>query len=456
MDRAISVTGALCDKIVATQFESLTPEAISAAKRLVLDGLAVAVAGSHERAITILADYYQEQGAKPIAAVLGFDFRTSPVMAAALNGSAMHVLDFEPMWTPSNHALSTTLPAILALTESHSVNGRDIITALVKGCEIQGLIRYASHQLEFKAVQFHPPGLVGPMSSAVAAAHILKLDQSQLANALGIASSRTGAVLGNIGTMTKSTHCGQAAALGLESALLAERGFTGNPETFDAPQGYAKTFFGETFQSDDLLTFGPPYRIVKPGYALKMFPSQYGTHFVITAGLNIRNKIPSPDAIRSVHLLCANTPYTNRPRPTSGLDGKFSFQYTLACALLDGRVGIDTFTDEAVQRPAIQDLLGKITVEMSPDIPARFDSLHVEVTITLTDGTTLYTRCDGPLGSWRAEPVTDDAFFAKARDCLSTRFDSQAVERVVELAADLERLDATGVRELIGIVAKSR
>ena len=65
-------------------------------------------------------------------------FRTAPTLAAALNGPSMHVLDFEPIWTPSNHALSTTLPAILALAETRDVSGREVIIGLVKDIELQG------------------------------------------------------------------------------------------------------------------------------------------------------------------------------------------------------------------------------------------------------------------------------------------------------------------------------
>jgi 2-methylcitrate dehydratase PrpD len=65
--------------------------------------------------------------------------------SALLNGPSMHVLDFEPMWTPSNHALFTTLPAILALAETRGVSGREVITALVKDIELQGWVRHAGH-----------------------------------------------------------------------------------------------------------------------------------------------------------------------------------------------------------------------------------------------------------------------------------------------------------------------
>ena len=129
----MTTTPELCEKIVATSYDTLTPEAIALARRLVLDGIAIALAGTDEEAIGLLAEHYRGMGAREDAVVLGLGFRTAPTLAAALNGASMHVLDFEPMWTPSNHALSTTLPAILALADTRPVSGRDIITALVKG-----------------------------------------------------------------------------------------------------------------------------------------------------------------------------------------------------------------------------------------------------------------------------------------------------------------------------------
>lgn len=448
----MSVTAELCQKIVATTWESLTQEAIAAARRLVLDGLAIAVAGTEEDTIQILAEHYRDFGARGDATAIGFGFRTSPLWAAALNGAAMHVLDFEPMWTPSNHALSTSLPAILALAETRDITGRDLIAALVKGIELQGWIRFAGHLYETGGIRFHPPALVGPMGSAVAAGHVLGLTPGQLANALGIASSRCGGMAANIGTMTKSTHCGHAAMHGLESALLASKGFTGNPEPFEAFNGYGRMMFGETFEPKDLLNFGPPFRIVQPGYAMKMFPSQYGTHFAITAGLTLHPQVPDPAAIRAVTLTTPVMQYVNRPRPDTGLAGKFSLQYTFASGLLRGGVKIDTFTDEEVEKPDMLALLGKITMNMSPDIPARFDKMWLEARIEMNDGQILHTRCNGPRGIWGSPPISQEEHLAKVRDCLTRRMPAAKAEAVIALASRVETLDPAGVRDLLGLV----
>ena len=102
----MTITRKLCEKIVATTVDQMGEAAIAKARQLVLDGVAVAVAGARiEEAPKILAEYLRGQGSKPECAALGFGFRLAPVPAALINATSMHVLDFEPMWTPATHAL---------------------------------------------------------------------------------------------------------------------------------------------------------------------------------------------------------------------------------------------------------------------------------------------------------------------------------------------------------------
>jgi 2-methylcitrate dehydratase PrpD len=447
-----NVTSELSAKIAATRFEDLPPAAVAAGRQLVADGLAIAMAGCDDAAIRILAAYYRAAEARADAPVFGHGFRTIPAMAAAVNGAAMHVLDFEPMWKPANHALSPTLPVILALASIRPVDGRMLVTALVKGLEIQGLIRDASGQYEHLDASFHPPGLVGPFGAAIAASHVLGFDAAQVANVLGIAGSRAGGLHANVGTMTKATHCGLAGAAGLDAALLTERGFSGNRETFDAPRGFSRTFFRDKFDHAKLLRFGPPFRVIDPGYALKMFPSHYGTHFAITAALELFPRIASAEAIRSILIVTPEFININRPRPESGLSGKFSFQYTVAVALLDGAVGVAAFSDERVNDPRIAALLDKTQLTMSPDIPARFDAMHVVVSVELADGRKLTARCDGPRGIWGGAPVDAQAHRKKVVNCLGTRLSPPRIERVVEIAGRIERSTAEEIREIVTIM----
>lgn len=452
----MNVTETLCHTLTRTTFATLASDVVAVAKRIILDGIAVAVAGSIEDGPRIAAEHVKSLGGTPVSTIFGAGFKTSPVSAASVNGIAMHVLDYEPMWSPPTHATSPTLPAILALAEMEQASGPDVITAFVKGCEVQGRIRLASQQHTPALLKYHPPGVVGVMGSAVASGHILKLDQHQLQNALGTAASRAGGIMANVGTMTKATHCGWAAAAGLDATLLARRGFTGNTEIFEAPNGYMEVFFGEGFDVSAFLDFGRPYRLVEPGFAIKLFPSQYATHFAITVGLDLHQQMNDSDNIAAVQLTTPVMPYVDRSAPQTGLEGKFSFQYTLAAAVLDGAVTIKTFSDERRFRSDMLALLPKVTLVQSDTIPGQLEKMWVEATVTLNDGRTLNARCNGPKGFWGLPPLEREEHLVKVRGCLRTRLSQEDTERCIELVETLETLDAAAVQELIALAGGMR
>jgi aconitate decarboxylase len=293
---------------------------------------------------------------------------------------------------------------------------------------------------------------VGPIGAAVAAAHLLKLDAMALANAIGIATSRCGSLTSNTGTMTKSTHCGYAASLGLESALLAANGFTGDDKAFDSASGYAAIFLPPQFDREMLLSFGPPFRLVDPGFTLKIFPCKFTTHYGITAALAARRRIPSADAIRAVRMLAPVVPTADRPHPKTGLEGKFSMQYTLAAALLDGAVTLTSFTDERLHRRDMQTLLGKISVTMTPEITTEYNAgRYVDLEVELADGTIIRERCERPRGSWGAEPISEAEHLVKVRACLTGSLAPAAIDECLELGSRFERLDGNSVRRMLAL-----
>jgi aconitate decarboxylase len=427
---------------------------VDVAKVVILDSLSVTLAGSMEPAARIVADYVREMGGTSQCSAFGQGFQTSPVMAAFANGVAGHVLDYEVMWHPATHATSPTLPGILALAESRQASGREVITALVTGFEVQGRIRVASADLDLRG--FHPPGLVGVMGSAAAASVMLGLSADQVRMALGIAASRAGTVSANTGTMTKSTHCGNAGRMGLEAALLAAKGFTGHPEIFEHPTGYAAVLFGPGFEMEAVTQdFGNPYRMVDPGVGIKKHPSQFGTHRGIDAALELRQTYGvDPAKIMAVHIETPVMPYTGRSSPQTGLEGKFSFQYTVASALLDGGITIDTFTDEKLRREELQALLARTQVTMSPDIPANFDEMWITVRVLMSDGTAHTVRCDRPRGIW-GNPLTREERLTKVRQCAARVLPDEAVEAVIEIVEDLDQGSSRDVLELVELLART-
>ena len=450
----MGLTSELCTIIHATRYESLGADCVARVKQAIQDGIAVALAGCGEQPVAIGAAHAKYLGGTPQASVWGWGFKASVVQAANINAMATHVLDFEPMWSPPTHSVSPTVPVALALAELQGATGKEIIAAVAKGIEIQGRLQYAGDQYVPEQLKFHPPGVAGVLGSAIVASEMLGLDVNGMRHALGIAASRAGSLLANVGSMTKCTHCGTAAAAGLDAALLAQRGFTANPDVLEAHKGVLATFYPDGFDDKRLLDYGKPWRVVDPGLAIKLFPSQFGTHFSITAGLDIHTQAGGAARIRQVRMVSPVMKYIDRPQPAAGLDGKFSLQYTAAAAMLDGKVSIGTFTDERLRRADMVDLLAKITLTQDPSIVGDFHRMHVAIEADLADGSRVSAVCRGPKGAWGV-PLEPSAHRDKLIDCCSRALPADKVDELIGLLERLEILDAGGVARLVALIASS-
>lgn len=425
---------------------------------ILLDGLAVAAAGAAQPGPTHMAEFSKEhQQAHGPSTVIGHAFCAPAAVAARINGMSMHVLDFEPMWNPPNHAVSTQLPALLALAElrereSGAPHGNALLRALAKGIEAQGRLRMSSGQIEPAQLTLHPPGIVGPLAAAIACSDLLGLDTAHATAALGIAASRSGGVLANIGSQTKALHCGDAAAHGLEAALLAARGFTASTDALGGPRGWGHAYFGARFDSDCLLAPIGAGRALEPGLSWKLFPSQFATHYAITAALDARAQADAfhADDVESIELHAPSMPYIDRPQPQTGLDGKFSWQYTTCVALLDGRVDPESFSDARRFAPDVETMLARFRLNADPSISGALDSMYVELSVRLKNGTRLYARCDAPLGSWN-RPVDNDVVREKSRGLLVGAVGERRADQLID---QVERKDAPlAVRDLMACLA---
>ena len=415
----ISLTRAFTDLVSAWPADD--PALQDQCRLLLLDGLAVAVAGAGESGPGIMAQSARLECPAGPATVIGRGFKTGVVQAARVNGMAMHVLDFEPMWNPPNHALSPLVPALLALAEKREEDGAGpqglvVLRAIAKGVEAQGRLRLASGQIEPAKLSMHPPGAVGPLAAALACGDMLGLSGDRLAAAVGIASSRTGGLLANVGSMTKALHCGDAAANGVQAAMLAAGDFSADVDALGSARGWGAALFGSGFEPGRLLGPLGNGRALDPGPAWKLFPSQFATHFAITAALAAREALGGnlADRIARVELRTPAMPYIDRPYPSTGLDGKFSWQYTAAVALLDGKVEPASFKDARRFGDDVVALLNRTVLVNDSTISGRFDQMYVEITVELDDGAITKQRCDAPLGSW-SRPVPNERVRAKAR-----------------------------------------
>ena len=442
----MSATRTLAQFIADTEYDSLPPPVVAAAKIAILDGVANIAAGSVQDLATIIGQYVRDSGGNAQASVVGWGYRTNAPAAAFANGVFGHCLDYEIQGFPPTHGTSSCLPAALALAEQYNAPGKSIITAYVLGWEIQGRLRAASAPATVPA--YHPPGLVGPLGGAAAAAKTLGLDVQQTLMALGIAASRTGGLTANTGTMVKSTHPGNAARMGAEAAILAGMGYTASDAVLESPNGYAAALFQGNFDWDVATGgLGDSYRLVDPGFDIKRFPAQVYMQNVIEAALNLREQHGlTADAVEQVTIYRRGRGHSG-PVPQSGLDGKFSVEYCAAAALLDGRVGIDSFTDARRFAPDMEAMLGRIRVD--PEGPA---SGAAQATAQLKDGSTVSAECHAFRGS-AVNPMNREERMVKVRDCFRRALSDADTERVLSLLKNLE--DVPDVGELMAVLGQS-
>ena len=440
----MSATKTLCQFIADTSYDSLPGSVVEAAKVAISDGVANMLAGSTQDMAAIIGRYVKELGGTAQSSVVGWGFKTNAPSAAFANGVFGHCLDFEIQGYPRTHGTSSCLPTALALAEWRGAPGKTVIEAYVLGWEIQGRLRAASISASNPA--FHPPGLVGPLGGAAAGAKVLGLDLHQTEMALGIAASRTGGLTANTGTMVKATHPGNAARMGAEAAILAGAGYTSSEDVLEAPNGYAAALFQGNLDWAMLTQgLGKSYNLVEPGFDIKRFPAQIPMQNPIEAVLNLRHRYNlQAEEVDRLTIQMRGRGHSES-LPQTGLDGKFSVEYCTAVALLDGQVGIDSFTDQRRFSSDMEETLAKILVE-----PGLQESDVVKATAHLKNGGTVSEECRGFRGSL-ANPMSREERMDKIRDCFRRVLTDRDGERLLALLEDLENLaDVSDLMQIVG------
>jgi 2-methylcitrate dehydratase PrpD len=452
----VTITGDLVDILVSTQYDDIPEDVREIARQVCLDGIGVMIAGAGEPLGLgrIAFEYTKELGGEPTSSLICGGFKSNALNAAYANGCLAHALDFDNTWWPLNHPTSPTLPAILAIAERDGCSGKEIVRAITLAFEVQGRMRVASAAIDAGS-GFHKPGVSGLMGAVTASGILLGLDNDAFLRAIGIGGSRAGSISTNTGTMTKSSHSGHAARMGVECATLAKLGWTANKDMLGAG-GFFELFYGEDKVELDLFlkNFADPYRMVDPGVGFKKHPANYFTHRPIDASIELATKHDlKPDEIDTVTVDFPTFHYVNRPQPETGLDGKFSVQYATTVALLDRKVKVATFSDARRFAPDVEALLPRVTLNMREDIPRSFQDCYAIVTVKTKDGRELTERCDKPRGIWGI-PLTRDERLAKFRDCCELALSTENTERVIDIVEGLDTLD--NVTELMNIVREGK
>jgi 2-methylcitrate dehydratase PrpD len=434
-------TSAIAEFIAKSRWEDCPAGAVDAARRAILDCLGVMLAGSVEPAARIVTDIARSEGGAPLATVVGTPLRTGAVWAALANGTAAHALDFDDTnFAMMGHPTAPVLSAALAAGELALADGRALVHAFLLGFEVETTLAEVLNPAHYEK-GFHATGTLGAMGAAAAAARLLGLDATQTRTVLAIAASQASGLKENFGTMTKPFHAGHAARSGVLSGLLAREGFTASEQALEGPQGYFAVLGAGKREERALETLGAPWKILKTGVAVKPYPSCACTHSIIDSTLELRRiHAIAPEEVEHVTVgVGASVPrILIHSNPRSGLEAKFSGEFSAAAALCEGRVGIATFRDDKTDDPAIKALMKHVSVVVDPEIPREGDQhMWTRVTLRLRDGREVGIA-PRPVPGHPGSPLSLDQLREKFRDCARIVLPDDRVESVRQMVEDLD------------------
>ena len=366
-----------------------------------------------------------------------------------VNAVMVRSYDFEEQ-SPMEHQSATIVPVAMALTEMTQRGGKELLAALIVGADVGNRI---SASFDFDFYQgFDNIGSLHTFASTAVAGRLLNLTPWQLKNAFGIALHQTAGSIASYWDCdtTFKLNNGFAARTGIVAAEFAKAGLTGALDPLQGRFGYY-TLYTRGCSHPEKLTerLGEVFCLGNDMY--KKFPSGRPTHVPIELGIAIKeeNDIRAAD-IAEVTLTLPHrfmTSYYAQPfriRSYPLADALFSFQYTLASALLRGHVNLTDMTEEAIRDPEVNALIRKINLREH----GRAD-MGVEVAVKMLDGREFIKSRDGR------------SYGSLERDDIKTKFMAQVefshtvpLKRAERLLSLLERLEEVDdIRQVVGLIS---
>ncbi|MEE4609408.1 MAG: MmgE/PrpD family protein [Desulfobacteraceae bacterium] len=441
----------LIDHLYDTDFADLDPAAVACCKRLTMDTLGVAFPGRLAPGIPEMASVMESWQSHRGASVLFAPFKAAPPLAAMINSTMMHALDFDDTLDASAlHTFVTVLPAALAAAEASGrpIDGKTLIGALVLGVDVICRISLGiQHPLSWIRT-----ATCGSFGAAAAAAKILGLDRDRISDALGIVYAQTAGNLQGLveGRLVKRMQPAFAAAAGVTSAFLAQRGITGSRAFLTGDYGYYRLYEqGDLDAAAVLDGLGRHFTIVD--LSIKPYPCCRMTHASIDAALAVRDRVEQIQPLDNIEVRVSTMVAEMVGKPfrignNPQVDAQFSIGYTVACALLHGDVFLGDFEPEAIGRETVKALAAKVHVVADPSLAPK-DILTSHLRALAGSGKSVEVRIAAPLGN-PLHPVSDAQCRRKFEKCIAySGFALEDAQRqqLLDRIENLETLTDIGV-----------
>jgi 2-methylcitrate dehydratase PrpD len=459
----LNTTAAAASFVETVAYESIPTEALRIGTRCLLDGLGLFVAGSTEHTVQILVEDAEQTGGRADALLLGRGKTKVPAPAAArVLGTAGHAHDWDDSQVSRDPAhvygllTHPTIPplssALVMAQKLGEVNGKNFMLAFLTGFEVECKISewmLPQHYLR----GFHSSGTVGTFGAYAAAAKLLGLKGDRLRSGFGIAASFAAGIRANFGTMTKPLHVGRAAENGVTAALLAERGFTADPDALDGAWGFFAVHGGGVSPDKISQDFGKVWTIVEPGVSIKPYPCGVLTHPTIDLMLKlVTEHNVKPGDIEKVTVYAG----TNILKPirypiaANHLQAKFSLPAALAMIALARQAGKREFSDEFVGSDSMQAMQRRIATELDLEIEKLgFDKMRSRISIRLKDGRSIEGWADERYRGGPENPLSDSDLEDKVRSCCDGLLDNERQSQLIAAARSVTTLADAGTLKAI-------
>lgn len=457
---AAGTTKAVVDFIATASLDRMPKTAIDEAKRCLVDGFGVVLAGATVHGSAIVREHIKASGAQGGATILGPERIVATSAHAALaNGASGHAMDYDDTQLSTSpdrvfglltHPTVPVLAAALAVGERLDVPGRTFLEAFLIGFEVECKVAEAikpDHYLR----GFHTTGTIGTFGAVASAARLLNLPAAKLRHALGIAASMSSGIRVNFGSMTKPLHAGRAAENGVTAAELASRGFTAGDEPLDGEWGFFQVLGGGADVPRIAPALGNPFSIVDPGVSVKPYPCGSLGHPTMDAMLKlVTDHDVKPDLIARIRVRAGSNilnPLRYKTAKTE-LEAKFCLPFMMSALALRRRAGIREFTDEFVGSEPVQAMMAKVDTVFDEQIEARgFDKMRSIVEVDLVDGRKLSQPSDERYRGGPEKPFTRAELHEKFADCASLVLSAERIKHALDAIESVDRL--TSVRELV-------
>jgi len=395
-----SLSTAFVEFALSTMGRPIPDAVLHAARRQVLDTLGVAsVATTQPFAHRLRQVVTPTHASRAVA--LGVSQRCTAPDAAFVNGVLAHGLDFDDTFQPGIvHVGAIVIPTALAVSAVEGSSNDDTLTSIVLGYELATRLAIAS-PAAFHLRGFHPTPICGAFAAALTAALLMRLDQDQMVNALGLAGSLASGVQQFLedGTEAKQIHAGWAALAGIRAATLAKAGFSGPAAIWEGRYGLYATHVGlEHFDRAALVDgLGTRWNVLR--MSVKPYPCCHFLHAHIDAVRSLRRLHGlTADQVRRVRCLIhpagltlVAEPIAEKKRPSTPYGAKFSLPYTVAVALVHGNVDTLSFAEERLREEEVLAVAERTEcrVDLQSHFPEYFDG---GVELELFDGSVLTHR----------------------------------------------------------------